>query len=435
MPESRLQPAASRRPASSRGRSGIGPATRTAFTLIELVVVIAIIAVVIGTVFVTLGSTLDRARDQEGKVALNSLDAALSSRQSKFALLLNQVELGQTSSSEPWFNVPLRTSNLVGGYDSSNTPTTISTYQARGLILHDMYRGLFPQRLEDLLGLDGATANQVAGYDTGDDDSPLLAEYVGRSDFFADKDAVQAFVTARAGGTLTAAQAAKDELINSELLWLQLFVQPGLPGSRVDGTSFKSEYVLDTDEDGIPELFDPYGQRLHFYNAPTRMVRPGGAGTAITASSLAIAKRSNNGLVGFDINAAEYAAGLPQTVAGTGPYISTATHPLNTNQLDRLRLLDGYFNAPFDVEGYFGNPGSVTTTLIPLTEQFFWTRNTAYQPLIISAGVDGLLGFELPNSLDPVGASPAGAARLGYVDPGNLDRTEDNLTNRKRVLK
>ena len=422
-------------PTAARSRDG--------FTLIELMVVIAIIAVVVGTVFVTLGTTLDQAENQRGKVAINALEAGLSARMSKFADLVTKAEQDQVVGSG-WFNVRLRTSNLRDGYNNlpsgtpANAPSTINTYQARSLVLHDLYRGLFPQRLEDLLGLDGVTENSVAGPDLGDDDSPLLQEFIDRNSAIADKEAIRAAINA--GGTFGAADAdPAPATVNSELLYLMLFSQPGLDARQVTDAEFPSQFIIDSDSDGIPELYDPFEQRLVFYNAPTRLIRPGGLGAAVTPSQFAIAKRIDNSLVGFDINAPEYAGGLPQTVVDIGgAYNSTATHPLNIDPLDRLRLLDGAFTAAFAVGGYYGNPPTTATTLQPFTETYFWTRNTGYSPLIISPGQDASLGFASPTDLTDGGSNGTGidqADRLGFVPPGELDAISDNLTNKKRVLR
>ena len=390
--------------------------SRPAFTLVEILVVVGIIAALMGTVWVSLGSSLDLAKAQQNKALLNEVDAALQSRMEAFGRLSQESSLGRNTGGG-WLDVSLRASNIANG------TTALDFNQARLYVLHDVYRGLFPQRLEDLFGLDG-TAGTL-------DDSPLLALFVERSTVFPS--------VANLASNLNDPSLANQ---NVELLALMLTTQYAVDAQPLSPDAI-SESIQDVDGDGLIEIVDNFGNPLAFYNAPTRLIRPAGqtlTGSGhfvnpITRSQAERAKLYDNTIVLFDATAGNNY----QLNAYSSGGVATVQHPLNTSPLDRLRLLDGALTGTIGVTNYYGIAGS--TTLQALDETAFWTRNTYFQPLVVARGDDGELGFVPPTSTDAIGmsgqvvAGTSGEARLGYINPAEIEAIGDNLTNRKRVLR
>ena len=494
-------PAACRRRLTPLSASTSG---RRAFTLVELLVVIAIIAAIIGIVFVSFGETLGTAQAQQQKVGLSPIHGALEARLDAFADLVQRAEMGQDTG-RVYLDVSLRAGNLFEGYNqysedegtmgSPNTPFSITPNAARALVIHELYRGLFPQRLEDMFGLDGEPNTA--------DDSPLLAAYANQHAAFLGNvdttyttpvavlaqcyDEWSSLAQGYNPNTLNKWQAVWHREINSgttssELLVLMLTTQIGLNAppislSDIDRLAGEGDGQIDTDGDGdndnegdgLPDLATAQGEPFRFYSYPTRLVRPAGDDTSVVGTTpagvsfpisypeMARAKTLVNELPTFAVDAYSGNGGrLPATfydVDGDDTFDPTdgdrvtATHPLNTDPYDRLRELDGVFLDDFKVSNYFGsgNTGGSSDELPPFSEANYWTRNTHFVPLIVSPGPDNELGMLEPWSSDVIDASGAtvstttngafeGAARLGFIPPSTRDDVRDNVTNRKRVL-
>jgi type II secretory pathway pseudopilin PulG len=241
--------------------------------------------------------------------------------------------------------------------------------------------------------------------------------------------------------------------------------------------------TADTDDDGLPEIVDGWGQPLRFYRSPTRLVRPATTSTGLTGSgSTSSASGSTPGPIDevplispspltLAMSGVAPRPSLPQwqashaytvgaqiaspSLAGTGYSVvyqcvvggtsGSGASPLPTtaptvgklvpdqSPLQWQALLDPLSVDPDDpfgvAAGFIGETASATTLFIPLTP------NTWCVPLIVSCGSDGLLGlFEPVESADP--ANPVNFGMLAQPqadtsDPTGFNRTAmyDNITN------
>jgi prepilin-type N-terminal cleavage/methylation domain-containing protein len=136
--------------------------------------------------------------------------------------------------------------------------------------------------------------------------------------------------------------------------------------------------VGDTDGDGKDEFIDGWGRPLRFYRWPTRLIRPGGAGTAIRKDMVEM-----------------LISGVRTDMLGQDP-----DDPL------------GRASAGMEDAAY---------------ENAYHTKNTYHTLLIVSAGADGDLGLYEPNDATP-------ARRLAHpisaTNPGD-GPLNDNFSNRQ----
>lgn len=148
----------------------------------------------------------------------------------------------------------------------------------------------------------------------------------------------------------------------------------GLPPVNTD--QFIASEVDDTDKDGKPEFIDSWGRPLTFYRWPTRLIRPGGNGTAVRKDIVEL-----------------LISGLRSDMLGQDP-----DDPL------------GRFSAT-------------------MSETAYHTKNTYHTLLVVSAGADGELGLYEPRDPDPTHFGWL-AKPISTTNPGD-GPLNDNLTNRQ----
>ena len=381
---------------------------RAGFSLVELLVVMAIIATLASLSFVVLGRTGEAAREAATRTELRILSGALRERVDAFHELT-------ASASQVDPDMPIRKNTRVfrDTVDAFNRWFALANplpalqphpLAAEAYVRKTMFKSLFPQRVEDLFGYNGISNNG------GGDDSPMLARMYQSGTVLS---------TSWLGRNITTAAADSSELLYLTLTEGDVY---GLPPSEIDGID--KNLIGDTDGDGNMEFLDGWGRPLQFYNWPTRLIKDDGvnyigtvtvSGNSYPTTSLLI---SNLPLVGG--------------VASN----ATATQTQSRNRIDRdpedplrslTRVQAGYFllstssPATFNVQAPTGVIAAQS-----FYADYYHDPNTATMPLVVSAGPDGDLGLYLP--------TVTGANRLARVIATAYDcqALGDNLTNQQR---
>lgn len=391
---------------------------RAGFSLVEMLVVLAIIALLSSISFVVLGRTGEAAREAATKTSIKILSGALRERVDGFHELTAGV-----SQIDP--ELPPRTNNRVfrdtvtaftrGFAIENSTPPNLHSLAAEAYVRKTIFKSIFPQREEDLYGYNGVLDNG------GLDDSPMLRRM---RDFSAGAWRVDSWKAKEDAARAAAPTSITDDdlAVSSELLYLILTEGDvyGLTPSNISGID--SHLIGDTDGDGNLEFLDGWRRPLQFYNWPTRLIKDDGAtytGTVTVGSNT----YTTSSLLISDLPEA--------TTVGAVVSSTTNRNRINRDPDDALRSLSPGSPAYFSL--YTASPGTfnvnLSSTTVPCQgfhPNFFHDRDTASRPLIVSAGADGVLGLYLPNV--------TGANRLARVLPTDeaCQALGDNITNQQR---
>lgn len=367
---------------------------RSGFSLIELLVVITILGIAIALLLPLLGVTGATARAAATKTTLEKLDSLLQAKLDALQKDFDEQDRKKTradvvsagayktnwfnllgSASDPQFSARYPT---LWGIPAAGIPMTARV----GIIKNDRYRGMFPQRVRDLYGL-----NNVDDGATHFDDSPLLDYWKSTTPIWNDKPR-----------SLSAHQPATE---SSELLYLALSFGKASGASVGVLGDINQRHIKDSDGDGVPEIYDDWGNMLRFYNAPTRLVRPNGVDSIPTATQYSVAEK--------------LIAGLPARPT-TPAQATDFGNSFNQNWMDKK---NGTHAILLDAT-------QTVRQAVPCTqfEALFLTPDTYWRPMIVSAGEDGDFGLG-----DPVAVGPE---RLAGPAIGDMTNVADNLTNLQR---
>ncbi len=395
------------------------PPARAGFSLVELLMVMAIIAIMAGLAFVMLGQTGQVAREAATRGGIQVINAALEDRLRGFEnitqpMALADPDLPAKRELREFRKQTLRFVTLYNG--GANVPPanqTLGEPEAEVYVRKALFKAIFPQREIDLWGMDGVIDFNFSDLNphtyTYVDDSPLLSRMLVISAGSArwNPDSWK--------GREIAASTSKPEAESAELLYVALTEGDvlGLPPESLDGID--RNLIGDTDSDGNLELLDAWGRPLRFYNWPTRLFKADG--TAYTAT---------------DYNQASVlVSGLPLLSSPAAQKAMMNRDPAdNASRLSRMRKLMAsndpmtypppveqyqWFYGDFNLSGRT-NPGRA------LGPDWYHDRDCYYVTLIVSAGPDGQLGMALPNASAP--------SHLGLVT--NAADLADNLSNRQK---
>ena len=337
---------------------------RSAFTLVELLVVITIIAVLMTLTISVVGAFITQARDAATKTTLNKIQGLVNSRAQALIRL-----------------------TMRKGY----VTTTDSVKKVIGM--KNVERKYFPQQVAELSATD-----QSAMYQT-------------YSNQFSLTD-----LTLYNSSTM---DVNYHQLRNSEILYNFLTQANVLGDSPITTDAFTSVEVVDTPEildtttkqlvgNGLPEFVDAWGQPLRFYRWPTRFFRSGGQNTA-------------NGFLNPITTPANAALGI----AGTKPNADGSYDTTNASLLfSALPVFSG--NLASDLNRDPDDPLRICQTVIlgngstANFEQFYHTPATYHMLLVVSAGPDGQLGIFEPDDFLNFG-------HLAQPIPGQRDTLTDNI--------
>lgn len=429
---------------------------REAFSLVEMLIVIAIIGIMASMAFVVLGKSGEMAREASTTTIIRILATALREREEAFNDLTASTVYQDPDTPTRQKNGAFRSkvSEFSAWYDAGRPPNTpsIPTELAEIYVRKTMFKSFFPQRRRDLYGYDGVP-QEINGFP---DDSPLLTRmYSGApatSTRIADSWIGRGLLTtANAAIPLNAANEyltanTKDSAAteSSELLYLTLSEGDvyGLPPTELDGID--KNMIGDTDNDGNLEFLDGWGKPLQFYNWPTRLLKddgfnywetleaPAGSGSYFPTSSLLISN--------LPPAAPVLASSNPRR-----PQPGTVDkHPLyrDPDDVTRSMLRWNVYGTPYpppspSLMGCFAagpsfamtriTPSGTTSTVAQgFRPTWYHDANTPTKPMVISAGADGDLGLYLPTD--------ATENRLARVIPTveACQTLGDNITNLQR---
>ncbi len=211
---------------------------RRGFTLLEILIVVALIATLAAFLTVAIGRSLTQAREAATRATLLKVDGMLQQRLEAFRMLMDSP---QKQNEIKGRMAAKKQEMLAAGVNRSVSEKFLTL-----TIYKDYYRNGFPQTLADNPSL-GTTGQPFA-------------------------------VNNLPGPTQTQKQKAAE---SSEMLYWSLTSADTFGVPAVDDSEFSSSEIADTDGDGLLELVDAWGQPLRFYRWPTRLIRPGGPATAI----------------------------------------------------------------------------------------------------------------------------------------------------------
>lgn len=200
---------------------------RAAFTMIELLVVVTIIAILATLTLQVVGGLLDGARDAATKATMSKVQSLLNSRAQALDRILK------------------RKGYLAGSVEYANAQQNFSTYPVstqKIIAAKDVERKFFPQSKIDV--------DQYLSPKIWNAATPISAEIL--YDFLTQSS------------VLGDSPLGTDSFSSAEVkdLW-----PPGAPN-------------------GLPEIVDGWGNRIRFYRWPTRLFRGGGQGAAISSTDV-----------------------------------------------------------------------------------------------------------------------------------------------------
>ena len=380
---------------------------RSGFTLIELLVVISIIAILGVMTLNVIGDSVDQAREAATESTLIKINDMLEKRVNAFQRAMQGATLASAAADAQ---------RLAKQFDSWPTEA-VNNAELRPLreriaqiLGHKLrFRSSFPQNFVGDFGLtvppDLPDASDILGLN-------FPATELG----YHISDVVELKFIERATGQLTVenpgfdpSSAASQGLVreraralyanhsreteSSEMLYLMITELDVFGAPPTGADQFKSGEVADTDNDGLLEFVDSWGNPFRFYRWPSRLLRPLGPTSPIDRSDASILIR---GLLGTN---------------------AAIRDPLTMDPDDPIGLVD------FEI-ARLARVGTLDLTQF-VNEGNFHTLNTYHLPLIVSAGKDNSLGlFE-----------PSDYANLGHLAQPNVvtgDELTDAITNRNR---
>ena len=451
------------------------PRQQSAFTLVELLVVISIIGILITILGATVTTSLRKAREAATTALIHKIDGLLDERLKGF---------DRATKSRDFDRIVQQTAQGLEAAGIFGVRKSVIASIAR----KNYFRAYFPQRFEDLADIN---ANGIP--DLFESDAVLKPEDTnqdGQLNGTEDSNGngkLDGFVLFN---HLSAASQNGSRLTeSSELLYFMLTKMEAFGVPPVSESEFSTSELRDMDGDGLMEFVDGWGRPLRFYRWPTRLLKPNGVFGPDNKPGAAGSDDDGNGLTddpweigwpGSDDyralnpinNAIPAVASDPNTpyhlprrdlagllISGLPP--KPATYNSGGSQLRyRYDTLDEDPDDPYglivlDMRRLARPTGAVAAfNVFAITaasphggypEGLYPTLDTYHTPLVVSAGADGLLGLHEPYVL-------ADSDGDGYYDPpfgvlaqpiytgtnpndipsSTFAALTDNLTNRNR---
>lgn len=432
---------------------------RSGFTLLELLMVVAIISILMSMVFFTMNSLTENAEQEATTATIAKVNRLLEQRMEAF----DRAFKGSRREAYIRATVGLLTA-IDGRFDHFNQHPEQAPASVKMLARKAAFRFEFPQRMAELMLTAGDDSNSNGLPDVVEQKiaipnarATLVMKNIANNVLPVEPTSsqIQALVDARWN-------MHQNQSESSELLYYTLVVSATFGSSPVDADQFSAFEVQDTDEDGLPEFVDAWGQPLRFYRWPTRLIDPDAPSPFSpdfsnpndpTEVDLTPMDDDGNQLTFEDTDSLReivpqerlYAGflvkGLPTVpipLPGPSGTLTTQRDMLLVDPDDPVGLLYGFIEDP----QYKGMGIDLT---LEFNEAKYHTPDTYHVPLIVSAGPDGDLGLREPNDTNAgsgIFGNLAQYAGTTVTNDGNsstetpgaavLDAIVDNLTNRNR---
>ncbi len=424
---------------------------RNGFTLLELLMVIAIISVLMSMTFYVMNGMTENAEHEATKATMLKVTRLLEQRIEAFERAF------KGSRKNSYITGTVRLLQAIDGrfdhflrHPEQAPPAIVMLARKAG------FRFEFPQRMAELLlaPSDDTNGNLLPDSIEAKIAIPnariaLMQQNGGTEPTAAE---IQTFVDQRWQKHVTNRTAGTDITESSELLYYTLVASGTFGSSSVDADQFSPVEVIDSDEDGLPEFVDAWGQPLRFYRWPTRLIDPNAPNpfapdfaTIDDNTEIDVTPNDDDGNLAtqedtddlrevfFDERA--YASllmkGLPPAPV-TLPGGSTQRDPLLVDPDDPVGLLYTFIEDPQYIDM------GIDLTL-EFNEAKYHTPDTYHVPIVVSAGADGVLGLREPHDTIPASgiygnlAQYAGTTVSAPFPASDVrDALLDNVTSRNR---
>lgn len=400
---------------------------RRGFSLIELVIVMAIMITLAAFALLVVGSTIRGAREKATKATISKIDGLLRQRQEAFQRALEKAELQKAIAFTKIFArnaFPPEIDKFLVDQASERTWEVLArkTY----------FRANFPQSFAEVCWFDGAPG--IAGTNDTDFGSNSVTDfYPSTFQYYPGIPDPQEFGAGATNDDLqpyarllrerfTNPAVHNPETESAELLYLMLTAADLFGVAPAGQDEFSSTEVRDTDGDGLMEFVDAWERPLRFYRWPTRLLRCGE--DPVTGDV--------DGDASTDVPGPESPAiaTYANFLIGTLPSLTAQWEDQPGNDKPLLRDPDdgyGLINSQI-IDRNSGGPAAARLKL----EAFFHTPNTYHTTLIVSPGADGNLGLYEPVQFN-IGANVYGhLAQLRVLGDPSASPLADNLTNRRQ---
>ncbi len=453
---------------------------RPGFTLIEILIVLAVVSILMAGLGVTISNMLTSAKEAQTVATLRKIDGLITERQQGLERAFDSLDFRRFVADQREI--------FEAGDPANGVPQLfgLSAPSVEAASRKNFFRDFFPQTFQEMRdSIDGSGAFVSDGIpdriQTDAVYSPLTwtATPTG-PEWDGYRGTTVPFTDTNGNGTYEAGTDTIDHdplTESSELLYfaitrLEIF---GAPLIGID--EFRTQEVADTDNDGLPEFIDGWGRPLRFYRWPTRLFKPfgllgadGAAGTTgvddeidtttdvdtvdvtVNGSNITIPDPDEIGWPGTDdvviptqerFVAGLYIEGLPRPPimvlsGGVVRPVAGDYDMLNEDPDDSYGVL---------LEEIRRQTATKSGMLLNVSETRFHTLDTYHKPLVVSAGPDGVLGLYEPFYNEDINfnglfdAATDDGNGNGTLDLGLLaqpvsitspDAAYDDITNRNR---
>jgi prepilin-type N-terminal cleavage/methylation domain-containing protein len=407
---------------------------RLGFTLVELLIVIAIIAVLMGLSLSVMSGLTSQAEQEATNATIRKLDGLLQQRMEAF----------YRAFTGPRKNAAV---DIVSGLLARQEIFGVREEVKEIIAKKRLFRFEFPQRFAER-----AIEEHGSNFDSPRPQVSLTIGtqtiYLPNSIFFAiAAPAARQRLTEKPtteGGSANPTPAEvlaeanrafsqhRPETESAELLYFALTSSTSYGVPQVDTDYFTNREVADTDGDGLPEFIDAWGFPLRYYRWPTRLIdrnAPFPFQPVLSDPNDPTDIRTPNGgqrqIIGQE---RQIATTLMKALASPPVMMPNGTIPRDMLLIDpddpvgrlysELERLDGTNGKPL-LRAFFSEG---TETPADVSDDYH-TPDTFHAPLIVSPGPDEALGLYEPNDF---------ANRGVLAQPSDYEALLDNISNLNR---